>query len=581
MKPRRSPRSAATPTPSSAAVPSPPPSASPTLQASTGEGGRTAAIELSTANRPFIFDSVLGELQALGHPVRLVVHPIFEVERDAEGKATRFGPATREASPGHERESFIHVHVPLIRDGAAKAALAENLQALLNEVRLATDDWRAMRARLRGAITDFRLDHPPLPATTVEETIAFLQWLDEGNFVFLGMREYSYGGRRRAGRADGGERPRTAARSDRDGAAARHRAMVMSPEIRAFLTAPDPLIVTKANVQTRVHRRDYMDYVGVKIFEDGKVKGELRIVGLFTSTAFTQSAQQIPLIRRKVADILKRAGFDPLSHSGKALLNILENYPRTELFQAETDELFDSAMAILQLEERPRVRALPRRDRFDRFVSVLVFVPRDRYTSDLRERIGDALAEIYDGRVSAFFPDFSLTHLTRVQFIIGRNPGKGPDPSQSEIEARIRAIVRTFDDDLAETLNAAHPVERAAASARTMPAPSAPTIAPASPPRTRSRHRDRRAAGAGRHRGALLPAARHAGHAGGDELSPSRRSDPALAARSAAGESRLLGRQRAHLLRRAHGPAASLSPRHDAGAGGRRGLRPRGRRPPA
>src|SRR6185312_10582919 len=176
----------------------------------------------------------------------------------------------------------------------------------------------------------------------------------------------------------------------------------------------------------------------------------------------TQSAERIPLIRVKVTDILKRAGFDSQSHSGKALLNILENYPRTELFQADTDVLYDSALAILQLEERPRVRALPRRDRFDRFVSVLVFVPRDRYTSDLRERIGLALAKFYDGRVSAFFPDFSMTHLTRVQFIIGRNPGDGPDPSQDEIEAKIRDIVRTFDDDLLEALNEAHPAERVA-----------------------------------------------------------------------------------------------------------------------
>ena len=145
---------------------------------------------------------------------------------------------------------------------------------------------------------------------------------------------------------------------------------------------------------------------------------------------------------------------------GKALLNILENYPRTELFQAETDVLFESAMAILQLEERPRVRALFRRDRFDRFVSVLVFVPRDRYTSDLRERIGRRCEPLRRPRLR-LLPDFSMTHLTRVQFIIGRNPGEGPDPRRARSK-RIRAMVRTFDDDLAEALNAAFPPERAA-----------------------------------------------------------------------------------------------------------------------
>jgi glutamate dehydrogenase len=425
------------------------------------KGRAHTAIELSTLNRPFIFDSLLGELQALGHSVRLVVHPILDVERDADGAVVNFGPVARKPSAGSKRESFVHVHVPLIRDAAVQGALAENVSSLLREVRLATDDWEAMRARLERAIDDVRRNHPSFPGKEVEETIEFLQWLDDGNFVFLGMREYSYDENSgdsletSEGRGLGLLRDPTVTVLRRG-----PEVVTITPEIRAFLMAPDPVIVTKANVKTRIHRRDYMDYVGVKIFEAGKVKGELRIVGLFTSTAFTQSAERIPLIRRRVADIVKRAGLDPLSHSGKALLNILENYPRTELFQAEIPLLYESAMAILRLEERPRVRALPRRDRFDRFVSVLVFVPRDRYTSDQRQRIGEALAELYDGRVSAFFPDFSLPHLTRVQFIIGRNPTEGPDPSQAEVEARIRGIVRNFDDDLEEALNAVHAPER-------------------------------------------------------------------------------------------------------------------------
>ena len=421
-------------------------------------------IELSTTNRPFIFDSVLGELQALGHAVRLVVHPIIDVRRDPSGTVQEFSRPKAAPAEGWQRESFVHVHVPLVRDLSQEAALTKGLTSLLNDVRVATDDWSAMRGRLRAAINDFRIDHPPLAEALVAETIEFLQWLDEGNFVFLGMREYAYDGtldtpvEQTSAAAGLGLLRDPSVTVLRRGT----EAVTLTPEIRAFLTAPDPLIVTKANVRTRIHRRDYMDYVGVKFFDAGKVKGELRIVGLFTSTAFNQSAERIPLIRRKVTDILKRAGFDAASHSGKALLHIIENYPRTELFQAETDVLFESALAILQLEERPRVRALPRRDRFDRFVSVLVFVPRDRYTSDLRERIGLMLAEVYDGRVSAFFPDFSLTHLTRVQFIIGRNPGEGPDPAQEEIEAKIRDIVRTFDDDLTEALNAAYPPDRLA-----------------------------------------------------------------------------------------------------------------------
>jgi glutamate dehydrogenase len=422
------------------------------------KGRSHTLIELLTRDRPFIFDSVLGELQASGHAVRLVVHPIIAVARDEAGVMQRFAPAAIAPADPAPRESFLHIHVPLIRDAAERDALAERLRSVLGEVQLATGDWRAMRERLRGAISDLRAERPPVPDVALDDAVAFLRWLDEDNFVFLGMREYAY--------ALGDDAPVETTRGRALGLLRDPHVEVLrpgselttiSPEVRAFLSAPDPLIVTKANVRSRVHRRDYMDYVGVKIFTDGKATGELRIVGLFTSTAFTSSAQSIPLIGSKVTQILKRAGFDRLSHSGKALLNILEHYPRTELFQADADTLYSSAMAILQLEERPRVRVLARRDRFDRFVSVLVFVPRDRYSSDLRERIGAALAESYGGHVSAFFPDFSLTHLSRVQFIIGRHPGDRPDPTQGDLEALVRSLVRTFEEDLAEAVNSALP----------------------------------------------------------------------------------------------------------------------------
>ena len=169
--------------------------------------------------------------------------------------------------------------------------------------------------------------------------------------------------------------------------------VTITPQIRAFLEQPRSLIVTKANVRSRVHRRVYLDYIGVKRFDaDGRLAGETRIVGLFTSTAYTRSVRTIPYLRRKVDAILTRAGFDPDGHSGKALVNVLESYPRDELFQIDEDTLFQFALMVLQLDERPRVRVLPRRDRFDRFVSVLVYFPRDRYDGRLREKIGAYLA---------------------------------------------------------------------------------------------------------------------------------------------------------------------------------------------
>ncbi|MDH3196257.1 MAG: NAD-glutamate dehydrogenase, partial [Hyphomicrobiales bacterium] len=431
-------------------------------------------VEVLTTNRPFILDSVLGEVQAAGCRIRMVLHPIFHVERKARGVLQSFTPALRGKKTEGIRESFVHIHVDGKMDGGARRDLAAGLTSLLKEVHLVTDDWLAMRKRLSAAIERYRANPPAVAGDKAykrsygvagSETIAFLEWLDDNNFVFLGMREFAYEGL-------AGE---TLPTDDGDGLGIlrdpnvkvlrRGRELViMTPEIREFLMRAEPLMVTKANVKSRVHRRDYMDYIGLKLFDDYNiVTGELRIVGLFTSTAFTRSVQRIPFIRKKVDTILKHAGFDPDSHSGKAILNILEGYPRTELFQADEPLLYRYAMAILQLNERPRVRALARRDRFDRFVSVLVFVPRDHYTSHVRERIGEALAQLYEGHVSAYFPSFPEGGLARVHFIIGRKPGRGPEPAQDAVEARIRAITRTFEDDLAVAVSAAYEDERQSA----------------------------------------------------------------------------------------------------------------------
>ncbi len=198
-----------------------------------------------------------------------------------------------------------------------------------------------------------------------------------------------------------------------------------TPEIMAFLKEPRLLIIAKANIHARVHRRVYLDYIGIKRFDaSGNLVGEQRIVGLFTSTAYTRTAHSIPYLRRKIAGVEARAGFVANSHSGKALTNVLEHFPRDELFQIDEDTLYHFALAIMQLDERPRVRVLARRDRFDRFVSVLVFVPRDRYDSDLRAKIGDYLSRAFIGHVSAFYPFFPEGPLVRVHFIIGRSGGQ-------------------------------------------------------------------------------------------------------------------------------------------------------------
>lgn len=224
-------------------------------------------------------------------------------------------------------------------------------------------------------------------------------------------------------------------------------AVTTTPEILAFLDGPDFLIVTKANVKSIVHRRAYMDYVGVKRFDaDGNVTGELRIVGLFTSTAYTSLASEIPLLRSKIEKVKEHFGFDPMSHSGRMLDNTLESYPRDDLFQIDTTLLASFAEQINDLADRPRVRVLPRIDHFDRFVSVIVYVPREEYDSIVRERIGTYLKTVYDGRVSAYYPAFPEGGVARVHFIIGRSGGKTPRIPQAKLEQTIREITARWDD---------------------------------------------------------------------------------------------------------------------------------------
>src|SRR5262245_48559133 len=388
--------------------------------------GTDAVLEIVNNDMPFLVDSVLAELSDLGVDVRFVVHPVFAVERDAAGRLTAFkGVAT--ASPGTRRESFIHIHLGRIDDEKRRAEIVAAIEQVLADVRACVEDWRAMTARVSEEIARLKANPPPLPVAEIAEAIQFLEWLIADNFTFLGIRNYAFSADQTMLEPVFESGLGILRRRETPVVQRWSQPLAITQEIRALIDKPTLLIVTKAAVRSRVHRHVYMDYVGVKRFDaDGKLIGEFRIIGLFTSTAYTRSTRTIPYLRRKVDAVVRRAGFDPDGHSGKALVNVLENYPRDELFQLDEDTLYHFALAVLQLDERPRVRVLPRRDRFDRFVSVLVYVPRERFGSGVRKAIGDYLADAYQGRVSAFHPFFPEGPLVRTHFIIGlRGPG-GP-----------------------------------------------------------------------------------------------------------------------------------------------------------
>lgn len=416
-------------------------------------------IEVVNDNMPFLVASVMGAIQQASYEVRLVLHPLFVVERDETGDLQRCHGTVKVESASVRRESLIHIHITRLNTKDDLHNLKKELDLVLRDVRKAVVDWHPMQERLQQAISDYDNVRSIGENPQFDEAIEFLQWMIADNFTLLGMREFIFDGTHEDGELKVIEGSGLGILSDPELRVLRKGSefVVMTPEIREFLLKPEPLIIGKANIRSRVHRPVHMDYIGVKLFDKkGKLRGELRVVGLFTATAYTRSTSSIPYIRHKTAQIMESHGFDPESHSGRALRNILEGYPRDDLFQIDTETLTEFTEAILQLNERPRVRALTRTDKFDRFVSILTYIPRDHFATSVRERIGKYLANVYEGRLSAWYATYPEGPLVRIHYIIGRYTGETPKPSQAELEASIQAIVRTWADNLREALRSVY-----------------------------------------------------------------------------------------------------------------------------
>jgi glutamate dehydrogenase len=332
-------------------------------------------------------------------------------------------------------------------------AIQGSLENVLEQVRVAVTDWRAMRARLAENIRELETKKLPMPPEEVEEAKAFLKWLDEGNFIFLGFRRYGFETR------DGKDylpaqpetglgilremRPESVERSDQP----------LSPEFSAYARRKDLLIITKANNRSTIHRPVQMDRVGIKRYNDeGNLIAEDRFLGLFTSAAYSRSVREIPMLRLKFKRTLDRAGLEPSSHNGKALVEILETFPRDEFFQITDADLFEITRGILLLQERHRVALFMRNDVFERFVSCYVFVPRDRYTPDFKERAKQILEEAFDGSDTAVYDYVTDSPLARGLFIVRTRPGRIPEVDVKRIEAYLAEAARTWSDRLLESL---------------------------------------------------------------------------------------------------------------------------------
>ncbi|MDR3517120.1 MAG: NAD-glutamate dehydrogenase [Azospirillaceae bacterium] len=429
----------------------------PQLEHHGWQSGHTV-VEIVNDDMPFLVDSVTAALGGHDLGVHLVIHPVVRVRRDAEGRLLEVAdPVTGDSIP----ESFLHIEVDRQTQPEILAAIGEDLIRVLREVRSAIDDWGAMRSQAAASFQGLAAAQ----SADVAEAVEFQHWLDDDNFTFLGYRAYRF--------VNVAKSPLAAADLDeqitleviagsglgvlRDDAVLVFEGLrnfsSLPPDVRNFLREPRLVMLTKTNRHSRVHRPVPMDAIFVKVFDpSGIVIGEQLFVGLLTATAYARSAREIPFLRQKVARILDRAGFDPHSHDGKALIHILETLPRDELFQITDDELYELSLGVLHLQERQRIALFIRRDPFERFVSCFVYIPRDRYDTLLRHRFQKIIETSFNGACDNFYIQVASSVLARVHYVLRTTPGQVPEVNLAELELRLVEAARSWADRLGAAL---------------------------------------------------------------------------------------------------------------------------------
>ena len=413
-----------------------------------------SVVQIVTDDMPFLVDSVSAELTRLGHPIHVVVHPQLVVPRDRRGRIT--GPVC-ELDPGliapGVAEAWMHFEIGALADAAVHEEVDGAIRRVLEDVRLVVGDWQAMRTRALEIADGLVADPPPQGVADVDEAHELLQWLADDHFTFLGYADYALAQVR--GRPVLRADPSTALGILRHDQAP---PLALTARVEAFARDASAIVVTKSTARATVHRPSHLDHIGVKRFDaEGQPVGERRFVGLFTSSVYTERVDRIPMLRRKVRDVLRRSGLPPTGHSGRDLVEILETYPRDELFQMSAVELTEVANGVLGLEERRRLRLFVRHDRLGRFVSCLVYFPRDRYTTDARVRIAHLLREVFDAREIDHTARVSESVLARLHFTLWLRPGaRAAAVDVAALEERLSQATRAWVDDLAEALMDRH-----------------------------------------------------------------------------------------------------------------------------
>ncbi|WP_035793411.1 NAD-glutamate dehydrogenase [Kitasatospora mediocidica] len=454
----------------------------PTVDENGWSSGHTV-VEVVTDDMPFLVDSVTNELSRQDRAIHLVIHPQLVVRRDITGKLLEIldiDACSRSQAAAHDWpadatvESWMHVEIDRETDREDLQAIEKGLRRVLGDVREVVEDWAKMRtSALR--LADELAELPPahLAEQEVGEAWELMRWLADDHFTFLGYREYDLV------EHEGEEVLRAIPgtglgilRSDPLSHDTDHHPVSesfgrLSAPVRAKAHEKKLLVLTKANSRATVHRPSYLDYVGVKKFDAaGNVIGERRFLGLFSSAAYTESVTRIPVVRRKVQEVLTGSGFTSESHDGRDLLQILETFPRDEIFQTPAEELLEIAGSVLYLQERRKLRLFLRQDEYGRYFSALVYLPRDRYTTRIRLRLMEILMAELNGAAIDYTVWSTESVLTRLHFVVRVAPGSElPELTESEIErieAKLADAARFWMDGFNDQLHIELGEERAA-----------------------------------------------------------------------------------------------------------------------
>ena len=400
-----------------------------------------AVLEIVTSDRPFLVDSVSMVLSKMGLRKHFSVHPVFFSSRDEKGELRNIYSPLNATELNGVFESFLHFEFDKPAGSAEIKKLRALLEQTLENIELAVDAWSSLRERAAETAKNIREQEKRVQDNSLEDYAEFIEWLNDGNFTFLGYSELLSN---KSGKMTMDEHSILGVlRSAKDAARA------LPVDEFASSGQQHALLVTKANVHSPIHRESYMDLVSFpKFSKDGKLEGVRVFVGLLGSNVYNSSASVIPVLRKKMQYVLQKSRFSSTTHSVRVLTNIMENYPRDMLFQVSGDELFEDVAGTLELQEHQRVKVLLRREKFGRFYSAIVYIPHELFNRNLRVGIEQILMESLNGESSDFLATFSGSVLARITYTINVKKDSVPKRGLPEIQQLVEDAAVTWRDSL-------------------------------------------------------------------------------------------------------------------------------------